>query len=82
MDNTSFQGIDDTSFLVSILPEKCYPCLPPDLSPMSPDRTNSAPNARHHPPRAQLRYVQVPDEGNADSRSAAWRCFAASLVFD
>jgi hypothetical protein len=39
MDNTSFQGIDDTSFLVSILPEKCYPCLPPDLSPMSPDRT-------------------------------------------
>jgi aspartate ammonia-lyase len=41
MDDTSFQGIDDTSFQVSILPEKCYPCLPTDLSPMSPDRTPS-----------------------------------------
>jgi murein DD-endopeptidase MepM/ murein hydrolase activator NlpD len=59
MDDTSFQGIDDTSFLVSILPEKCYPCLPTDLSPMSPDRTNGISNTSIH------RRALIPAAGRA-----------------
>ena len=34
-------------------------------------------NDRHQPPRIQLRYRQVLDDIQADSRSAAWRLYAA-----